>query len=73
MLKWKSEQWGLFGLPVVWAFVWIVLHFFRPTTFPWLGVIGGAVITIPLIIVLRIEQRSMAGRDHHDRDNDNRT
>jgi hypothetical protein len=66
VMKWRPDQWVLFGLPIVWAIVWIVLHYLRPTAFPWLGVIGGAVITIPLIIALGIEQRSKAGRDHQD-------
>jgi hypothetical protein len=65
-MNWKPEQWGLFGLPVAWAIVWVVLHYLQPTAFPWLGVIGGAVIAIPLIIALRIEQRSKVGRQHHD-------
>ena len=69
-MKGRPTQWGLFGLSVVWAIVWIVLHYLRPTAFPWLGVIGGAVIAIPLLIALRIEQRSTAGRDRQDRDND---
>jgi hypothetical protein len=70
VMKGRLEQWILFGLPLVWAIVWTMLHYLRPTAFPWLGVIGGAVIAIPLLIALRIEQRSTASRDHQDRDND---
>jgi hypothetical protein len=65
-MKWRPEQWALFSLPVVWAIVWIVFHYLQPTAFHWLGVIGGAVIAIPLMIAIRIEQRSMAGRDQKD-------
>jgi len=69
-MKGRPTQWGLFGLSIVWAIVWIVLHYLRPTAFPWLGVIGGAIIAIPLLIALRIEQRSTAGRTRQERDND---
>jgi hypothetical protein len=70
VMKGRLVQWILFGVAVVWAIVWIVLHYLRPTAFPWFGVIGGAVIAIPLLIALRIEQRSAAGRDRHYHDND---
>jgi hypothetical protein len=58
----KHELWVILGLPIGWAAVWLILHTLRPAAFPWLGIIAGVVITIPLLIARWIAQRKAAGQ-----------
>jgi len=64
----KHERWVLLGLPSGWAAVWLILHLLRPAAFPWLGIVAGVVITIPLVIASRIERRNAAGTAEQQRE-----
>ena len=53
---------NLCGIALGWAVLWTVLHFFKPSTFPWVGVPAGLLIVAPLLVLYWIELRTSGKR-----------
>jgi len=61
---------SLWGIAITWAIVWTMLHFTRPISFPWIGVLAGFLIVAPLLVLNWLEQRKeceRAKRQQHGR------
>jgi hypothetical protein len=53
---------NLWGIAIGWAIVWSVLHFYRPASFPWVGVPAGFLFIAPLLVLDWIEHRKARER-----------
>jgi hypothetical protein len=59
---------SLWGIAIVWAIVWTVLHFTTPASFPWIGVPAGFLVVAPLLVLNWIEQRKTRERARRERE-----
>jgi len=48
---------SLWAIAIAWAILWTALHFSRPASFPWVGVLAGLLVVAPLLVLNWIEQR----------------
>lgn len=47
----------LWGITIGWAVLWIIMHFQRPGSFPWVGMPVGLLFVLPLFVNHWVEQR----------------
>ncbi len=53
----EGDTWLLLGIGLVWAILWLILHYFKPGPFPLIGVPIGLAIVVLLLIVRAIDRR----------------
>jgi len=57
MMQREGDTWLLLGIGLVWAILWLILHYFKPGPFPLIGVPIGLAIVVLLLIVRAIDRR----------------
>ena len=59
---------SLWLIAITWAILWAALHYSRPVSFPWVGMLAGFLVVAPLLVLNWIEQRKARQRAQRERE-----
>lgn len=58
----------LWAIAAGWAILWAILYYYRPSSFPLIGVLAGLLIVSPLLVIQWLDRRKDRQRTQSDRD-----